>query len=324
MISFRFHVVSITAVFLAIAIGVVVGTTYVDGAVVDGLRNRIDTVEENLDERREENAALEGELQAARGYIDASMDFTVTDRLTDVPVLLLAARGIDEGAVERAVALARRAGATVPGAVWLEAGWSLEDEDARRALAEVVDAGADDDADELRGAAWSAVAEEMGVPPEVDVEAGDPPGPGAPAPAIAPLVEAGFLTLDPLGDTSAELADLSGGDVRVLVIAGPRAQGELAPVLPVAIAELADADLPIVVADVHVDAPEAPARGQVLRDSLSEGLRERVVLIDHADRPEGQVAAVLALAGIVDAQLLGTHFGYGDGSAGVLPSWTPP
>ena len=28
MISFRFHVVSITAVFLAIAIGVVVGSTY--------------------------------------------------------------------------------------------------------------------------------------------------------------------------------------------------------------------------------------------------------------------------------------------------------
>ena len=40
MISFRFHVVSITAVFLAIAIGVVVGSTYVDRAIVDTLRNR--------------------------------------------------------------------------------------------------------------------------------------------------------------------------------------------------------------------------------------------------------------------------------------------
>ena len=52
MISFRFHVVSLTAVFLAIAIGVIVGTTYVDRAVVENLEHRIDTVSENLDERR--------------------------------------------------------------------------------------------------------------------------------------------------------------------------------------------------------------------------------------------------------------------------------
>ena len=46
MISFRFHVVSITAVFLAIAIGVVVGSTYVDRAIVDNLQHRIETVSE--------------------------------------------------------------------------------------------------------------------------------------------------------------------------------------------------------------------------------------------------------------------------------------
>ena len=46
MISFRFHVVSITAVFLAIAIGIVVGSTYVDELTVDQLRSRIETVED--------------------------------------------------------------------------------------------------------------------------------------------------------------------------------------------------------------------------------------------------------------------------------------
>ena len=52
MISFRFHVVSITAVFLAIAIGVVVGSTYVDRAIVESLQNRIDSVSSNLDQRK--------------------------------------------------------------------------------------------------------------------------------------------------------------------------------------------------------------------------------------------------------------------------------
>ena len=110
MISFRFHVVSITAVFLAIAIGVVVGTTYVDGAVVDGLRNRIDSVEGNLDDRRAENDRLESELGLASSYIEASAPFAVTDRLIDVPVLLVAARGVDETVVERTAGLTRLAG----------------------------------------------------------------------------------------------------------------------------------------------------------------------------------------------------------------------
>ena len=58
MISFRFHVVSITAIFLAIAVGVVVGSTYVDQLTVDQLRNRIETVEDRADAAREENLSL--------------------------------------------------------------------------------------------------------------------------------------------------------------------------------------------------------------------------------------------------------------------------
>jgi hypothetical protein len=93
MISFRFHVVSITAVFLAIAIGVVIGSTYVDDGVVTPLRNRIDTVNERADEARAENERLEGELATARDVIGLSADYAVSDRLTDVPVALLAVRG---------------------------------------------------------------------------------------------------------------------------------------------------------------------------------------------------------------------------------------
>ena len=40
MIDFRYHLVSIIAVFLALAIGIVVGTTALNGYVVDDLRAR--------------------------------------------------------------------------------------------------------------------------------------------------------------------------------------------------------------------------------------------------------------------------------------------
>lgn len=82
--------------------------------------------------------------------------------------------------------------------------------------------------------------------------------------------------------------------------------------------------LPTVVADVHVEAPEAPGRGEALLEALAQELRDAIVLVDDADRPEGQVGAVLALDAVADAPPLTGHYGYGDGADGVLPRWTPP
>ena len=43
MINFRFHVVSLIAIFLALALGVVIGAGVIDRGVVDALDNRLDT-----------------------------------------------------------------------------------------------------------------------------------------------------------------------------------------------------------------------------------------------------------------------------------------
>ncbi len=41
MINFRYHVVSLTAVFLALAIGLVVGTAALNGPVADSLEGQV-------------------------------------------------------------------------------------------------------------------------------------------------------------------------------------------------------------------------------------------------------------------------------------------
>ena len=69
-------------------------------------------------------------------------------------------------------------------------------------------------------------------------------------------------------------------------------------------------------------APEAPGRGEELLASLSPELVEVVAVVDNADRTEGQVASVLALAAGANEPV--GHLGYGDGADGVLPAWTPP
>ena len=96
-------------------------------------------MEKNLDDRKAENDRLDAELGLATSYIDASAPYAVTDRLTDVPVLVVATTGIDEAAVESMVSLTRVAGGRTPGVVWLETPWDLESDDDRAALAEILD-----------------------------------------------------------------------------------------------------------------------------------------------------------------------------------------
>lgn len=322
MISFRFHVVSITAVFLAIAIGVVVGSTYVDGAVVDGLRNRISTVSSNLDARQRESDRLREELGDARDYIAASADFAVTGRLTDVPVLLVAVRGVDEAAVAEVARLARRGGAVIAGVVWLETTWATEDD--REALADLVGRGAGVGTEILWRAAWAAVADELEAPA---TSSADSPAEGAPpetppAPVLAGLAAAGFITVEPLEEPTVDLVDLAASSPRLAVIGGSEAAPELAGLLSTVVAAGLTADLPVVVGHLFVEEDGGPDRADSARAGLSEGLLESIVLVDDVDLPTGRVTLVLALDAAGDGVV--GHLGLGDGADAILPAWTAP
>jgi hypothetical protein len=317
MISFRFHVVSITAVFLAIAIGVVVGSTYVDSSVVPGLRNRIETVEDRAATARDENSRLEGELGDARDFIALSAEYAVTDRLPDVPIAVFATRGVDEGAAERTVVLARTAGAVVPGIVWLEPRWALEGDEDSEALATVVDGSASDDRNELWSDAWAAIAAELAPETEGTTPTGEPA-----SDVLAQLEAEGFLTVDPLDDATVSLTDLAGSGASVLVVTATEADPSIQPMMPSVVAAMAPG-LPTVAGDEFAEIPDGPARGEELQEALSEELRDTISIVDDLDREEGRVAAVLALAEAGEGQV-GFHYGYGDGADAVLPAWTSP
>jgi hypothetical protein len=329
MISFRFHVVSITAVFLAIAIGVVVGSTYVDRAIVDNLQHRIDTVSANLDDRKAANDALDRELRDTKAFVGASLDFAVTDRLTDVPVFVAATRGVDEDAAKQIVRLSRRAGGIVPGVVWLEPKWGLQGDGDQAELAGIVGASTSASPEALWREAWRAIAKELspvaGVSdqlPEVGASTTTAPLGGPAASVLRDLVDAGYLSLDSVDDDSTGLADLAGRGARVVVITGAATTPELVPLVPVAVAEPLGANLAVVVADVYVKRTDGPDRGQAITDALPNEVRGAIGLVDDADLPEGQVAAVLALDLVADGVV--GHYGYGSGADGILPVWSPP
>ena len=66
MINFRFHVVSLVGVFLALALGVVIGSTVIDRAIVDRLSSQIDSIRKRADEQRAENRALRQQTRTHR------------------------------------------------------------------------------------------------------------------------------------------------------------------------------------------------------------------------------------------------------------------
>jgi hypothetical protein len=274
-------------------------------------------VSRNLDERKQANDRLEGELDDVRDYIGASADFAVTDRLTDVPVLVLAFRGVDEDAVRDLGLLARRSGGVVPGVVWVETKWALGSSEDRAALASAIGGEERTSASRLRDQAWEAVVKELSTP----VFDGSTTT-VVPQDVLAPLQASGFLTVDALDDASITLARLRGTSPRVLVITGSSEDEHLEPIVAKVIAAPVVGGLSTVAVEVYAEQSDGPARGAALTASVPEDLRERVVLVDHADRPEGRVAAVLSLAGI--ARGLTGHFGYGSGADAVLPGWTPP
>ena len=67
MINIRYHVYSLVAVFLALAIGVAVGSTVVQRSVVDNLRSTQGRIEQNLDDLEAQNAELAGAHRRPRG-----------------------------------------------------------------------------------------------------------------------------------------------------------------------------------------------------------------------------------------------------------------
>ncbi len=122
MINLRYHIVSLTAVFLAIGIGVTLGSTFLDRATVENLNGQLESLEARLGDRDTQIEELQTDLQGAEALqesLDEQGAGLLADRLDPVPVVVVAAQGVDETDIEGAVEALQVAGADVQGLWWL-------------------------------------------------------------------------------------------------------------------------------------------------------------------------------------------------------------
>lgn len=116
MINFRYHVVSLTAVFLALAIGLVVGTAALNGPVADSLRDTVNGLRKNNEQLRETVNSLEAEVRREEDFVVEAAPILLSGKLAERRVLVLTLpSGRDH--VDGITEMLTLAGATVTGQV---------------------------------------------------------------------------------------------------------------------------------------------------------------------------------------------------------------
>ena len=120
MIDFRYHLVSIVAVFLALAIGIVVGSTALKPAVLSGLQQTTAQERKQIDGLIAQNGGLKQQRDAAQQFAAASEHLLLHGLLDGQRVVLVEAPGAPGRVTTGVAAALTQAGAMVTGQVQVQ------------------------------------------------------------------------------------------------------------------------------------------------------------------------------------------------------------
>jgi hypothetical protein len=188
MINFRFHLVSLVAIFLALGLGVAMGASFIDRATVETLRGRLDQLESNYRDRGSEIDGLRSQLTAVDRANEEMLDdgsAVLAGRLEGRAVVLIEPEGISGPASDAAWQALASAGAERVGTLTVEGRIALEDEASLGAARDLV--GLDSASPGLvRGRLLSQLADALATLTATAPQDTAPPA-EAPAPGAAPV-----------------------------------------------------------------------------------------------------------------------------------------
>jgi hypothetical protein len=303
VISLRQHVVTIVAIFLALALGVLAGSAFVQPRLIESLETRVGEQRQRITELQDEVGRLLDQLAAEQAFNDVALPHLTQDRLVGLDVVVLAQEGVEDEVVAETRGALEQAGASV---VALEARSTLapQDEEGQAALAEVLTL-TESAPEELSRLAAEALADRL-----ASEERRDPPEPGL----LHQLLSEGYLASLDATLSDETLATIGGPDQMVVVLAGGGdPEAIMAPedfAVPL-VERLSDLGLPAAAGEsVGTAVPFVP----LLRDGGVDGL----VTVDDLDESRGGAALVLGL----ERLLLGGQggdYGVKDGAAPLPP-----
>jgi len=333
VINLRYHIVSITAVFLALGIGLAFGASFIEAGTIGALEQNLGEIEEQNRDLQGTNAELRDAIAEAErveeGLREQGLAQLVEDQLAGVPVLLLAADGVDDDVVGATEAALVAAGAELAGVLRVTDRVVLDDQGEVDDLRTVLGL-PNGQPSQLRIALTRQVAtilRRVGGPPSAVGEA-------APPTLLDDLLASGFLELDPADEPPDGFTLVPEAGVRIVAVTGTGASVDdelfLAPVLRGVVGvELTEpqAQPPVVVAveptaPPIVDGAEPPPPSLVAQLRADEALRVRLSTVDDLDSFAGLTALILALGHGAEGQV--GHYGLGEDAQSLLPPAVAP
>ena len=327
MLSFRFHIVSLVAVFLALGIGILMGTTVVNDFTIDTLEREIGRARRDVNEAETEIDTLQDDLrdvvQRDEQYLDESLPLLVAGRLINQPVMIIGADGIDRDRVNDLQDALATAGAAYQGTLWLNGSVALLEE------GEVSEAGrilgrTSTDATSVRTTMLLRLADELVEPDTSDLAPVEPDDSDT---LLVELVTAGFADYQaPAGASDEAIVPAPGTSFVLVGGRGSEVPSEevLYPLLrniaitgdtaPAVAAEGEDPE------GEEGEDPEEPAPF-IAPMRADDVLAEGVSTVDNLDVAAGRAAVVLALQQL-QLGVVG-HYGVADGAQRLLPAPVP-
>jgi len=119
VIDFRYHLVSIIAVFLALAIGLVVGATALKPATLTALEKTSSVERRQISQLRARDGALQSQVNSDQAFAQADAARLLDGLLDGQRVVLVTAPGADGGTISGITTAVQQAGAKVTGQVTL-------------------------------------------------------------------------------------------------------------------------------------------------------------------------------------------------------------
>jgi hypothetical protein len=120
VIDFRYHLVSIVAVFLALAIGIVLGSTELQGNTIDVLRTSQNSLKNQLDQSNAERGVAQQEYKTNQQFITTAEPRLLANALPGDRIVLVTEPGASSSVITGITKAAKLAGATVTGEVAIQ------------------------------------------------------------------------------------------------------------------------------------------------------------------------------------------------------------
>jgi hypothetical protein len=293
MISFRYHLVSIAAVFLALAVGVVLGSAGVSDRLLSAVSHEADDLAGQVQTLRAERDELAAGQRASDEFARRVGPAAVRGLLQGSSVTLVTS-GVDPADRDAVLALLQQAGAAVGGEVALTpaVGDPARGDQLRELTAELLPTGAQLPAATDTGSLVGGLLGGIVLTP-AGQQGGQPIAAQQADAVLSGLAAAGFVAPGPRPQPGNAVLVLTGGALQ-----GVDA-GDAAAVLARLAAQLDRVGGGAVLAGRTGSADATGAVGVARADP---GIVERVSTVDDLQTGAGQVSAVLALREQLDGR----------------------